>query len=135
MLRYVRFAHESRIIWIDALCINQADLKERGSQLAIMGSIYRNAIRTVIWLGESDANSEDAVQVLNQMAQRIPPEFVQLQDRSRVRSVVLSVEELSERELDAMTLILSRPWFRRLWVRYTRVESIYIPTQLPALTS
>lgn len=29
-LRYLRYAHESRLLWIDALCINQSDLEEVG---------------------------------------------------------------------------------------------------------
>ena len=29
-LRYLRHAHESRLLWVDALCINQSDLEEVG---------------------------------------------------------------------------------------------------------
>ncbi|KAL8376856.1 hypothetical protein RB595_007809 [Gaeumannomyces hyphopodioides] len=37
--------------WIDALCINQADLAERAEQVPRMRAIYSLATRTVIWLG------------------------------------------------------------------------------------
>lgn len=30
-------------IWIDALCINQADVEERGRQVGMMSAIYRQA--------------------------------------------------------------------------------------------
>lgn len=41
----------SRVLWIDALCINQDDLKEKGHQVAQMGRLYREATRVVVWLG------------------------------------------------------------------------------------
>ena len=41
--------HDS--MWIDALCINQFDLDERGAQVRIMGDIYRYTSRVLVWLG------------------------------------------------------------------------------------
>jgi hypothetical protein len=40
--------------WIDYLCINQDDVEERNSQVAIMKDIYRGAQEAVVWLGEED---------------------------------------------------------------------------------
>ncbi|KAL1875267.1 hypothetical protein Daus18300_003338, partial [Diaporthe australafricana] len=56
-LEYLRatalFAGETALpIWIDAICINQADLAERSQQVAIMGSIYSGADCVLSWLGE-----------------------------------------------------------------------------------
>lgn len=49
------FADETALpIWIDAICINQADLAERSQQVAIMGSIYSGATCVLSWLGEPD---------------------------------------------------------------------------------
>jgi hypothetical protein len=44
-----------RLLWIDALCINQEDLEEKGNQVARMGHVYRNASRVIVWLGEDEA--------------------------------------------------------------------------------
>ncbi|KAK4905863.1 hypothetical protein LTR49_024909 [Elasticomyces elasticus] len=41
----------SRTIWVDAICINQLDLAERGSQVASMRDIYSSAERVNVWLG------------------------------------------------------------------------------------
>ncbi|KAM7198930.1 Heterokaryon incompatibility protein (HET) domain containing protein [Naviculisporaceae sp. PSN 640] len=41
-------------IWIDAICINQADTAERSSQVSMMGEIYSSASRVVVWLGNRD---------------------------------------------------------------------------------
>ena len=51
-LRYIRKPSEPAFLWVDALCINQDDNLERGHQVALMGSIYKNAGRVLIWIGE-----------------------------------------------------------------------------------
>ncbi|KAL5320087.1 hypothetical protein ACEPPN_013149 [Leptodophora sp. 'Broadleaf-Isolate-01'] len=38
--------------WIDSICIDQSDEREKMAQVAIMGSIYLRAHKTVVWLGE-----------------------------------------------------------------------------------
>ncbi|KAJ4293325.1 hypothetical protein N0V90_008607 [Kalmusia sp. IMI 367209] len=38
-------------IWIDAICINQADFKERTAQVGLMRRIYRSCTEVIIWLG------------------------------------------------------------------------------------
>ncbi|KAL8835919.1 MAG: hypothetical protein Q9176_006603 [Flavoplaca citrina] len=39
------------VIWADAICINQADLDERSSQVCLMGDIYRRGARLHVWIG------------------------------------------------------------------------------------
>jgi hypothetical protein len=56
-LLYLRHKTEERLLWIDALCINQEDIQERSQQVSIMRDIYRNASRTIVWLGEEAQNS------------------------------------------------------------------------------
>ena len=45
-----------RIIWVDAVCINQQDLKEREQQVHSMAKIYGKAKRVIVWLGEAAGN-------------------------------------------------------------------------------
>jgi hypothetical protein len=40
-----------RHYWIDAMCIDQHNVRERNHQVAQMGEIYARAQRTLIWLG------------------------------------------------------------------------------------
>jgi Heterokaryon incompatibility protein (HET) len=51
-LKALRDADDRRILWVDAVCINQEDVEERNNQVAIMEQIYRKAFRTVVYLGE-----------------------------------------------------------------------------------
>ncbi|KAF7537874.1 hypothetical protein G7054_g3391 [Neopestalotiopsis clavispora] len=40
-------------LWIDCICIDQADVEERNSQVALMKSIYTNAGMVISWFGAS----------------------------------------------------------------------------------
>ncbi|KUJ09719.1 HET-domain-containing protein, partial [Mollisia scopiformis] len=50
-LVHLRRTKEERLLWIDAICINQADLEERSEQVQIMAYIYSRAKRVLVWLG------------------------------------------------------------------------------------
>ena len=52
-------------IWIDAICINQADLDERTAQVNLMGDIYRQATASISWLGTSSEDSHLAVSTIS----------------------------------------------------------------------
>lgn len=51
-------------VWIDALCINQEDLEERGLQIRNMRQIYSQAKLVVSWLGDDPDNIASAVKYL-----------------------------------------------------------------------
>lgn len=48
-------------LWVDAVCINQGDKEEKKTQIALMGQIYSAAERTVIWLGQKEGDSDEAM--------------------------------------------------------------------------
>jgi hypothetical protein len=45
--------------WIDAICIDQGNLKERSSQVLLMGEIYASAQQVIVWLGNDTADLDD----------------------------------------------------------------------------
>ena len=51
-------------IWIDALCINEADFVERAFQALRMKDIYARAWRVVVWLGPKAKNSDLAMMAI-----------------------------------------------------------------------
>jgi hypothetical protein len=53
-LKAIRYSKTHRLIWIDALCINQSDPEERGRQVRHMRQIYKHANRIIVWLGTPD---------------------------------------------------------------------------------
>jgi hypothetical protein len=60
-LQHLRKSDEEYTIWIDALCINQADPAERSSQVGLMQEIYCRATSVVAWLGEPDGPDDRIV--------------------------------------------------------------------------
>jgi hypothetical protein len=47
----IRYDNRVRVLWVDALCINQADTAEKSMQIEVMAQIYQSASSTLIWLG------------------------------------------------------------------------------------
>jgi hypothetical protein len=50
-LNHLRYTDRDRVLWIDAICINQHDLQERGLEVPRMTDIYKYAKHVVVWLG------------------------------------------------------------------------------------
>jgi hypothetical protein len=88
-----------RILWVDAICINQTNEKEKGHQLQFMAEIYAKASRVIVWLGKAQDNSEHALEVIRLAGQK---------------STNLSNTEPFQQEI---LQLLQRQWFRRIWVR------------------
>lgn len=57
-LRRLRQPANHRDLWIDALCINQADEQEKSHQVRLMGLIFSKASQAIMWLGDY-AESEE----------------------------------------------------------------------------
>lgn len=122
-LRYLRMDNDWRTLWIDALCINQKDLRERDQQVPRIAQIYNLAFRVIAWLGEEAEDSKHALETLNHLGQQV--QF--LQDNCRVRSPDAGEHEAywykakvdlpyQEDTWRALTGLFQREWFDRLWV-------------------
>ena len=59
--------------WIDAVCINQADIPERNAQVATMRRIYHSAARVQVWLGEEADDSDAAFELAIELEKPPPP--------------------------------------------------------------
>ncbi|KAK8060904.1 hypothetical protein PG996_010834 [Apiospora saccharicola] len=70
-LLYLRLPNEPRVIWIDALCINQDDPKERGHQVKRMAHIYSCARKVVAWIGPEYDNAAKAIEGLAHIGNKV----------------------------------------------------------------
>jgi hypothetical protein len=52
-LVHVRHDQETKVLWIDSVCINMADLSERVNQIQMMKEIFATATEVLAWLGDS----------------------------------------------------------------------------------
>ena len=64
-LRRIRGLDRPKNLWVDAICINQNDNEEKSVQVLLMGDIYANAARTIVWLGEQSADSDVAMDFIH----------------------------------------------------------------------
>jgi hypothetical protein len=95
-----------RVIWIDALCINQSNQKEKEQQIQYMARIYSQANRVIVWLGEAEDKSDQALEAIHAAPSKRSTEYLE-------NGIVL-------RQIIAL---LQRPWFRRIWVRQSIFNS------------
>ncbi|KJR87563.1 uncharacterized protein SPSK_01521 [Sporothrix schenckii 1099-18] len=54
-------------LWVDALCIIQADNHEKSAQVVMMKVIFSGAHETLAWLGPGDAQSRAALQLVRRI--------------------------------------------------------------------
>lgn len=57
-LRNLRKRKKRRLLWVDALCINQGDLDEKNTQVPLMAKIYSVSTHVIAWLGPSTPEIE-----------------------------------------------------------------------------
>ena len=115
MLSHLRARDWVRIIWVDAICINQADEKEKERQIPFMAEIYARARYVLIWLGDAEDDGDEALEAIC-LAGEIP-------ERDSLRAETLSRMETSSEKI---IKLLRRPWFQRIWVRIKRLNEILV---------
>jgi len=67
-LRRFRRPKKSRILWIDAICIDQSNLEEKGKQVPLMADVYHLASRVLIWLGNGTKKTARGFRYLHILA-------------------------------------------------------------------
>ncbi|RMZ72142.1 heterokaryon incompatibility [Pyrenophora seminiperda CCB06] len=53
-LRRLRLTSNERMLWIDAICIDQTNTKERNNHVELIAKIYSTATQVLVYLGEED---------------------------------------------------------------------------------
>ena len=99
--------------WIDAVCINQADLGERTAQVGLMRLVYAQALAVRVWLGPEADDSAMALDVANQLANtphRGPGHVAEAGYRG-------ADDAAKARSWRALAALFRRPWWHRAWVR------------------
>lgn len=106
-LKTIRSLHAQDYYWIDAVCIDQLNDRERSDQVSIMDKIYQRADVVEVWLGDE---FEDTAKV-NDILQDIIASATYPQ-----RPPWISVDDLiPPDDFETLVQILSRRWFHRLW--------------------
>ena len=111
-------------MWVDAICIDQDNFKERSSQVSMMDSIYSGAEKVIVWLGKdmadfsdfawfhSDALASEYLQgsQTDTIAKRIKSEAPIFQ------KVYKSEPGILEKRRSYCRFLEQRRWFNRAWI-------------------
>jgi hypothetical protein len=65
-MRHLRLNNETRLLWLDQVCINQTDVAERDAQVLLMKDVNESAQSTVTWLGEAITTTEAALDLVDE---------------------------------------------------------------------
>ncbi|KAF2245508.1 HET-domain-containing protein [Trematosphaeria pertusa] len=116
-LIHLRDPFQSRILWVDAVCINQNDKEEKLVQIGLMTRIYQKCRQVIIWLGMGDHWTPDAFALV--------PKLVRA---SRILGRPVSIHKLHPSQWEQLGLpreheavykhfqnLINREWFTRIW--------------------
>ena len=98
-LEHLRDRKSARLLWIDAICIDLANVEEKNHQISLMADIYRRAEHVCIWLGQGSHEFDRALDFIGRAADML----------------ATSAWGWSEPNWWAFYSFISSPWFRRRW--------------------
>ncbi|KAG5979352.1 hypothetical protein E4U55_005258 [Claviceps digitariae] len=113
-----------RVIWADAVCINQINSStnsEKGEQIQLMPDIYRTAACVQVYLGDKSGDVPAALELLSSIADYSE----HLDDLTHVDGEIgldlafrngLVLPSPDDKKWPALRAFFCRPWFRRVWV-------------------
>jgi hypothetical protein len=112
----LRFTAHPRKLWVDALCIDQANLEERASQVNIMRKIYKEADKVLVWLGPRAENSDLALNLLQKLSSIREDRFKFGRYGAILREDLFKagLPDFTEPDWAALNSLLGRSWFSRV---------------------
>lgn len=115
---------DSRLFWVDQICINQQDLAEKAVQVALMKDIYKRAGLVLVWLGDDTPTGDgrraldfaDRIAVCIDEKGLLSPEFDFFPITFKSNDLGLPPIHTAVIEYMSLMILLTRPWFTRSWV-------------------
>jgi hypothetical protein len=119
----LRRPYADRILWIDAICIDQGHTKERSHQVAQMSDIYKQADRVIFFLGRATSSTDAFMDCMNQVQQKRERYAYRswARDDKFWRVIQETIQgNMNKHDIEMLPLglidLLNRPWFRRVWI-------------------
>ncbi|KAK4099596.1 HET-domain-containing protein [Parathielavia hyrcaniae] len=124
-LRHLRREDAVRVLWADAVCINQRDIPEKNRQVRLMSRIYSQPSAVLIWLGDNSSGLDGLDGCIKTALELLPPEHVEFEEICPISCKIFLEAARLRREkkpnfLDhdwrPITSLVMRPWFNRRWI-------------------
>lgn len=119
---------ESRWFWTDSICIDQANAEEKGSQVNMMGDIFKLAWRVFSCVGPHAYDSDLLIQTMQQFGKDAEPDQIPGRDSwDRLHAIMRhehsirgapgeTVTDLYMRLCKAFNRFSDRDYWKRLWI-------------------
>jgi hypothetical protein len=114
-IRDITARGKSRILWADAICIDQQNITELQHQVSIMGRIYRNATRVITYIGPERDDSDIAISFARTLQQYV------MDDNLPLLSGGYALPPLSDGPWTALKALVLRTWVSQC--RYSNMDS------------
>lgn len=116
-LHALRLPHQDRLLWVDAICIDQASDAEKSHQVGQMRLVYKLAEQVIIWLGPSSEETD----LLMSLAKTLDSHASRTKAwEQEWESIVVAnggpATDMFRRAYTALEELLARPWFKRVWI-------------------
>ncbi|KAK1751248.1 heterokaryon incompatibility protein-domain-containing protein [Echria macrotheca] len=101
----------TRLMWIDAICIDQEDQNDKNQQVGLMRDIYNKADRTIVWLGEAP----DVVLAFNFLNEML----VQINlSKDNLELATMGLKRINDAnpKWAALKRMLENPYWSRVWI-------------------
>lgn len=109
-LKKFRRKRKKRLLWADAVCINQHNDDEKGHQVQKMGKVFERARRVLAWLGlGKDLSPSPLFHAIRTLARMVIPGGSSPELESFIKEQYPGLIEDFKR-------LLGNPWFRRMWI-------------------
>ncbi|KAI1166695.1 heterokaryon incompatibility protein-domain-containing protein [Nemania serpens] len=129
ILQDLRSLEVDRILWVDAICIDQSNEVEKGHQVQQMRDIFRSAERVLFCISRPTEHTDllmDSLGKLQEKLQRLDLEWdsietcwkeaqLELAD-NHLSSVSEQIKALTFLQRQALEYILGQSWFKRVWI-------------------
>lgn len=119
----IRLQEQDRITWVDAICINQNAIDEKNFQVKLMGRIFAQCRRAIIYLGpEADGSAlvpdfiHELISWFRRDVRSADPAWKRGAILGEARSTSEGLPPRDDIRWHAFKNLLRRPWFRRVWI-------------------
>jgi hypothetical protein len=127
-LKRLRSTTESIFLWADAICIDQANVHEKVSQIRMLPTIFQSAESVFAWIGDDENESHEALETLLQIRTNevkpdiwpvgLPPIPSEWQHPG--------LPPTKSKVWTHITAIFQREWFQRAWI----IQEIVLATEV-----
>ncbi|OCK83978.1 hypothetical protein K432DRAFT_463823 [Lepidopterella palustris CBS 459.81] len=119
-LKWLRHMEQPLVLWVDAICINQDDSKEKTQQIRLLPRIFLLATSVLAYLGD-DTRSDGALETLMQIQAKEALKGTRERWPEELPEIPLSwtgqpIPPASDAIWEAIGAFFDRPWFRRTWI-------------------